>query len=268
MERTNKTALITGASSGIGYELAKVFAQEGHDLVLVARSEDQLRRIAQDLEQQCGARVRVIVKDLFEPNAAHELYEQVRHQGIVVNYLVNDAGQGVYGKFADTDLEQELKIIQLNVNSLVVLTKLFLQDMLARNEGRILQLGSMVSKNPAPWSAIYGGTKAFVYNFNQALIQELEGTQVTVTVLRPGATDTDFFHKAHAEEMEVVQKGQLGPADEVARDGYEAMMEGRNAVVSGLKNQLMDKAAQLMPDQLAAKQMKKMHQPATPDKRH
>lgn len=268
MERSGKTALITGASSGIGYELAKVFARNGHDLVLVARSETELRRIAQELEAACGIAVTVIAKDLFEPQAAHEVYQQTRRQGIVVNYLVNDAGQGVYGKFSETDLEQELKIIQLNINSLVVLTKLFLQDMLARNEGRILQLGSMVSKNPAPWSAIYGGTKAFVYNFNQALIQELEGTDVTVTVLRPGATDTDFFHKADAEEMEVVQKGQLGPADEVARDGYEAMMEGRNAIVSGLKNNLMDKAAQLMPDEFAAKQMKKMHQPASQNQKH
>lgn len=268
MERSGKTALITGASSGIGYELAKVFAKEGHDLVLVARSEDELHRIAQDIEETCGVAVRVIAKDLFEPHAAQDLYHQTRREGIVVNYLVNDAGQGVYGKFVETDLDQELKIIQLNINSLVVLTKLFLQDMLARDEGRILQLGSMVSKNPAPWSAIYGGTKAFVYNFNQALIQELEGTNVTVTVLRPGATDTDFFHKAHAEEMEVVQKGQLGPADVVARDGYAAMMEGRNAVVSGLKNNLMDKAAQLMPDQVAAKQMKKMHQPASSNRGH
>jgi len=261
MESSGKTALITGASSGIGYELAKLFAQEGHNLVLVARSEAELQRIAQDLERSCGIETLVIAADLFDPEAPHEVYDRVRRAGVTVNYLVNDAGQGVYGKFADTDLEQELRIIQLNVDALVVLTKLFLRDMLARNEGRILQLASMVSKNPAPWSAIYGGTKAFVYYFSQALVQELEGTEVTVTALRPGGTDTDFFRKEHGEEAAIVQEGKLGPADQVARDGYEAMMEGRNAVVSGWQNKIMDKAAQLMPDTLAAKQMKKMHEP-------
>jgi short-subunit dehydrogenase len=180
---------------------------------------------------------------------------------------VNDAGQGVYGKFAETDLDRELAIIQLNINALVVLTKLFLRDMLARNEGRILQLASMVSKSPAPYSAVYGGTKAFVYNFTQALIQEIEGTEVTVTALRPGATDTDFFRKEGGEQAKMVQEGKLGPADKVARDGYEAMMRGDDAVVSGIQNKLMDKAADVLPDRMAAKQMKKMQEPERPAKR-
>lgn len=258
---TGSTALVTGASSGIGYELAKLFAQDGHDLVLVARSDEQLERIAHDLERDHGVKVTVIDKDLFEPKAAREFYDAVCAQGITVNYLVNDAGQGVYGKFSETDLDRELAIIQLNVVSLVVLTKLFLKDMLARNEGRILQLGSMVSKNPAPWSAIYAGTKAFVYNFSESLVQEIEGSNVTVTVLRPGATDTDFFRKEGGEEMTAVRDGKLGPPDKVARDGYEALMRGKDAVVSGVQNKVMDTLSQAMPDRLSAKQMNKMHQP-------
>jgi short-subunit dehydrogenase len=262
-----KTALVTGASSGIGYEIARLFAENGHDLVLVARSGDQLQRIAQDFSRY-GIDTKVIVKDLFEPSAAYEIHEEVSRAGIVVNYLVNDAGQGVYGKFAETDLEQELRIIQLNINALVVLTKLFLRDMVARNEGRILQLASMVSKAPAPWSAVYGGTKAFVYNFTQALVQELKDTEVTVTALRPGGTDTDFFRKEGGEEAAIVQEGKLGPADKVARDGYEALMQGRPAVVSGIPNKLMDKAASLLPDSVAAKQMEKMHEPKPPRRSH
>jgi uncharacterized protein len=256
-----RTALVTGASSGIGYELAKLFAQDGHNLVLVARSQDELELIAEDFRDGWGVEVTVIAMDLFDPRAPYELYDEVKARDIQIDYLVNDAGQGVYGKFVDTDLQQELMIIQLNVNALVVLTKLFLREMVARGEGRILQLGSMVSKSPAPWSAVYGGTKAFIYNFSQALVQELEGTGVTVTTLRPGATDTDFFRAEGGEDATVVQDGKLGPADKVARDGYTALMAGRDSVVSGLQNKIMDKAAALMPDQVVAKQMKKMHEP-------
>lgn len=258
---TRKTALITGASSGIGYELARCFAEDGHDLVLVARAADELERIATDFSGSYGVAVRIIAADLFEPQAAEAIYWQLKDEGIVVDYLVNDAGQGVYGQFVETDLQREIQIVQLNIVALLVLTKLFLRDMMARNEGRILQLGSMVSKNPAPWSAVYGGTKAFVYNFTQALVQELDGSAVTVTTLRPGATDTDFFRKEGGETAAVVQDGKLGPADKVARDGYRAMMRGEDSVVSGVPNKLMDQAANVLPDPLVGRQMKKMHAP-------
>jgi uncharacterized protein len=261
MSSTGKTALVTGASSGIGYELAKLFAADGHDLVITSRSADTLQDIAQHFRETYGVKVLVIAADLFDPRAPFQLYDDVRSRGITVDYLVNDAGQGVYGKFVETQIEDELEIIQLNINALVVLTKLYAQDMVERGEGRILQLASMVSKSPAPYSAVYGGTKAFVYNFTQALVQELEGTGVTVTALRPGATDTDFFRKEGGEDARIVQDGKLGPADKVARDGYEAMMEGRDAVVSGWQNQLMDKAGNLLPDEVVARQMKKMHEP-------
>lgn len=172
----------------------------------------------------------------------------MRAQGTTINFLVNDAGLGVYGNFAETDLERELAIIRLNVLSLVVLTKLFLRDMLARNEGRILQLGSMVSKNPAPWSRFTTAPRpSFVYNFSQSLIQEIEGSNVSLTVLRPGATDTDFFRKEDGEQMTAVQDGKLGPPDKVAQDRYAALMRGKDAVVSGIQNKVMDKLSQMMP---------------------
>jgi short-subunit dehydrogenase len=257
-----KTALVTGASSGIGYELAKCFAQDGHDVILVARSEDELNRIAENFQQQYGICATVIAKDLFDPDAAWELYDEVSSMGIEINYLVNDAGQGVYGKFVETDLERELEIIQLNVCSLVVLTKLFLRNMVARNEGRILQLASLVSRNAAPWSAVYAGTKAFVYNFTQSVIEELKGTNVTMTALRPGATDTDFFRKEGGEMATVVQDGKLDPADKVAREGYDAMMRGDDSVVTGGKNKVMDTLGNVMPDTMIAKQSAKQHEPA------
>jgi len=257
----NKTALITGASSGIGFELARCFARDGHDVVLVSRSESDLKKIARDFELEFGVRATVIAKDLFEENSARQLYDDVRSRGIVVNYLVNDAGQGVYGKFAETDLEKELAIVHLNVCSLLVLTKLFLNDMLARNEGRILQLASVVSKTPAPYSAVYSGTKAFIYNFTQAVISELEGTNVTMTALRPGATATNFFDKAHMHEARIVREGKLGPADKVARDGYEALMRGDTTVISGLPNKIQDKVANVLPEKMVTKRAKKMHQP-------
>ncbi len=267
MSETKKTALITGASSGIGLELAKCFAEDGHNLVLVSRSEDELNKIARDLEKQYGIQATVIAKDLFNRDAARELYEDIRRRGVQVDFLVNDAGQGVYGKFFETDLDRELAIIDLNVCSLVVLTKLFLKDMLARNEGRILQLASVVSKTPAPYSAVYSGTKAFIYNFTQAVIAELEGTNVTMTALRPGATDTDFFRKEDAENMRAVQEGDLASPEKVARDGYYAMMHGRSSIVSGLKNKVKDQLGDLMPDTLRAKQSKKEHEPVDPTKK-
>ena len=219
-ETTNKIALVTGAGSGVGYELAKCFAEDGCHLVLVSGSEDELQDIATDFRAHYGVRVEVIAKDLYQPNAASELYSEVRAKGIKVAYLVNDAGPGFYGNLVETELDRELAIIQLNVGSLVVLTKLFLEDMIARNEGRILQVSSAVSKTPVPYSAVYVGTKAFVQHFTQAMVAELEGTNVTMTALRP------------------VQEGELASPDRVARAGYNAMLHETDAVVSDLRKRL------------------------------
>lgn len=251
-------ALVTGATSGIGYELAKVFAQNGYNLVIVARSSDELQAKAQEFSSQYGIEAIPIAKDLFEGNAAFELYEEVKAKGIVVNVLVNDAGQGVYGPFIETDLQRQLQIIQLNVVSLTTLTYLFLKDMVARNEGKILQLGSVVSELPATLQSVYGGTKAYVLSFTEALINEVKDTNVTLTVLQPGATDTDFFNKAGAQNSKMVEdKSKLSDPADVAKDAYEALMKGDDKVVSGFKNKVQIAMSNIIPDTMLAEQMRK-----------
>ena len=260
-------ALITGASSGIGLELARLFAADGHSLVLIGRSVDALRDLADELSNAHGISVTCIGKDLFQPNAAQELYLEVQARELQIDYLVNDAGQGVYGRFVDTDLPQELDIIHLNVTVPMVLTKLFLREMIARGHGRILQVASMVSVAPSPLMAVYAGTKAFLYNFTESLIDEIKGTGVTMTALRPGATDTDFFNKAGAQDASMVQNDMLGSPVPVAKAGYAALMRGDDSVVPGVLNKLQDAAAQVLPKPMVAKAMGKMNAPKHQDGR-
>ncbi|QIP15896.1 SDR family oxidoreductase [Spirosoma aureum] len=264
---TGKTALITGASSGIGQELAKLFAQDGYNLVLVARSDDTLDRLADVFKSNYGTQqVTVIKKDLAEEDAAQDVYNQVKAKGITVNVLVNDAGVGLYGLFAtDTDWEREKAMIHLNVLSLTQMTKLFLYDMLARNEGKILNLASLLSITPTPLMAVYAGTKAYVYNFTQSLVNELKDTNVTITALLPNATDTDFFHKAGAENTKVTDEVQ-DPVM-VAKDGYEALMAGKAKVVpGGLKNKSYEVLAYVAPQEALASLMHgKMSQKPQPE---
>jgi short-subunit dehydrogenase len=261
MTPSKKYTLITGGTTGIGYELAKVFAEEAHNVILVARTGTDLQRVKTELEG-AGIEAITIIKDLFEPNAAFELYNEIKSQNLVVDVLVNNAGQGEYGLFAETNINRELSIVQLNISSLIVLTKLFLQDMLENGEGRILNLSSIASKTPGPWQAVYHGTKAFVQSFTEAVRSEVKEHNITVTALLPGATDTDFFQKAGMESSKAVQdKSKLSDPEQVARDGYDALMSGDDKVISGLKNKLTVAATNLMTDQKAADTMKKQQEP-------
>ena len=178
------------------------------------------------------------VKDLFQPGAAKEIYNEVKAMGIMVDVLVNDAGQGQWGPFLETDLERDIDIIQLNIIALLSLTKYFVRDMVVRNEGKILQLGSEASTTPMPLLSVYAATKAFVLSFSAALANELKDTGVTLTVLLPGATDTDFFHKAQQEDTVTYRESKLAPPEEVARDGYEALMKGESKIISGAKTKM------------------------------
>ena len=263
---TGKTALITGASSGIGQELAKLFAQDGYNLVLVARSDDKLDRLAEVFKSNYNTQqITVIGKDLSTEDAAQDVYDQVKAKGITVDVLVNDAGVGLYGMFGtDTDWEREKSMIHLNVLTLTQMTKLFLYDMLARNEGKILNLASLLSITPSPLMAVYAGTKAYVYNFTQSLINELKDTNVTITALLPNATDTDFFNKAGAENTKVMDELQ-DPAM-VAKDGYDAVMAGKNKIVpGGFKNKSYEILAYVAPQEaLAATMRNKMTQKPEP----
>jgi len=240
MENNNKTALITGASSGIGYELARLFAQDGFNLVIVSRDQNVLNQVAEDLKNLGAPTVTVIAKDLSKPGAPKEVYERTEELEINVNILVNDAGVGEHGFFVETDIERDLEIIQLNIVALVHLTKLYLRDMVANRNGQILQLASIAAYQPTPLLSVYSATKAFVLSFTDSLINELKDTNVTVTALIPGATDTDFFYKANAENTKVAQTNLADPAD-VARAGYEGLMKGKHHAIpsAGIKAQVV-----------------------------
>jgi short-subunit dehydrogenase len=182
----------------------------------------------------------------------------------VVDVLVNDAGQGVYGEFVDTELDRELDIIQLNIGAVVVLTKLFLKDMVASGSGKILNVASIASKVPGPYQSVYHGTKAFVHFFTEAIRSEIKASghdNITITSLLPGATDTDFFNKADMEESKIVQEGKLGDAAEVAKDGYEALMAGKDMVISGFKNKVQIAMSNMIPDSMATENMRKNQEP-------
>jgi short-subunit dehydrogenase len=263
MEQRNKYALITGATSGIGLELARLFAKDQYNLIIVARNEQELSQSAEIFKQN-GVEVICISKDLFKREAPFELYKEVAEKGIQIDVLVNDAGQGIYGEFVDTELNRELDIIQLNIGAVVVLTKLFLKDMVARGSGKILNVASIASKVPGPYQSVYHGTKAFVHSFTEAIRSEIKASgldNITITSLLPGATDTDFFNKANMEESKIVQEGKLGDAAEVAKDGYEALMAGKDMVISGFKNKVQIAMSNMMPDSMATENMRKNQEP-------
>ncbi len=263
-DNNNRYALITGATEGIGYELARLFARDGYNLVIVARTEKNLQETSKVLSKEFGIEVIPIAKDLFEPNAAFELYDEVKAKNIVVDALVNDAGQGQFGLFIESDIRRQLEIIQLNVSSLTALTYLFAKDMAARNEGKILQLASIASELPGPWQAVYHATKAYVLSFTEALINELKDSGVTLTALQPGATDTDFFNKAEMQNSKILDTKLSDPV-KVAKDGYEALMKGDDKIVSGFKNKAMVASSNVMPDTMVAAQMNKMQKDKTRD---
>lgn len=259
---TGKTALITGATSGIGYELAKLFARDGYNLVIVARDHDELSKTKSEMEVSYPITVTTVAKDLFESENAFGVYNEVKAKGIEVDVLVNNAGHGLYGEFKDTDLRAELSIIELNVASVVILTKLFLQDMIKKGEGKILNVSSVAGKAPGPWQSVYHATKAFIQSFSEAIRYELKDKGIVVTALLPGATDTDFFRKADMESSKIVQdESQLADPADVAQDGYDALMEGKDMVVSGFMNKVQVMRSALMSDEKKAEKMAKQQEP-------
>jgi short-subunit dehydrogenase len=264
MENQVKTALVTGATSGIGKELAKLLAKDGYNLVIVARDQQELDDTAGELTAVYSVSAKTIAKDLSKMEEAKALCQEVN---VPIDVLVNNAGQGVYGLFQENELEPELDIIHLNICATVILTKHFLKKMVARGEGKILNLGSVAGKLPGPWQAVYHATKAFVLSFTTAVREEVKGTGVTLTALMPGVTDTDFFNKAGMNDSKAVQdkEAMADPAD-VAKDGYEALMAGEDRVISGFKNKVQVDMANLMPDSNVAHTMYKQQQPVEQEK--
>jgi short-subunit dehydrogenase len=244
---TNRSAaIVTGASSGMGVEYAKLFARDGHDLVLVARREDRLAALAAEIEQAHGVRAHVVAADLSAPAGVARVVEEVKRLGLEVEFLVNDAGFAASGPFAGSELEHLLDLVRVNVMALLALTRAFLPDMIARGRGRILNVGSTAGFVPGPFMAVYYASKAFVNSFTEALWYELRGTGVTVTVSCPGATATEFASVAGSERSLLFRLGAADAAD-VAREGYRAMLRGQPLVVHGLKNRLLVQSLRVSP---------------------
>jgi len=242
----SRAALITGASSGIGYELALLFARDGFDCILVARGHDKLNELAARLESEFRVKTLVLSKDLSKPNAVNEIYEETTAAGLAVNVLVNNAGFGVFGLFAEIDLEAEIQMLQVNVTALTSLTKLFLPAMLERREGRILNVASTAGFAIGPLMAVYYASKAYVLSFSEALANELKGTGVTVTTLAPGPTRTGFQQRGAMEDSRLFQ-GQIADAKSVALAGYRGLMAGKPLVIPGIRNKLIPLVARLSP---------------------
>jgi short-subunit dehydrogenase len=254
-----KTALVTGASSGIGLELARIFAREGYNLVLVARSADKLRLLASEVEKAHGTRSLILATDLAEPGAAAYVLDQTARAQIVVDILVNNAGFGQYGLFADNDLEECLRQIQLNVTTLTHLTRLLLPGMIGRTSGRILNVASTAAFQPGPLMAVYYATKAYVLHLSEALANELQGTGVTVTCLCPGPTATEFQGRAKITGIRLTKYGTMD-ARTVAEDGYRALMEGKPVVISGFKNWMVAQSVRFSPRRLVTAVARKLQE--------
>jgi uncharacterized protein len=247
MANLNQTALITGASAGLGAEFARLFARDKYNLVLVARSGPKLTELAEELRQQHGISVKTIPLDLGLPQASQNLFEETRRNGIQVDILVNNAGYGKSGRFADLPLEESYGQIQLNVMALTLLTRLYLGPMLERRSGKIMNVASTAAFQPGPLMAVYYATKAYVLSFSEAIADELKNSGVQMTCFCPGATLTEFQKRAETENSRLFK--QLAPMDAktVAEDGYRALMAGKTLAISGFKNWLVAESVRFAP---------------------
>ena len=254
------TALITGASSGIGLELARLFAKDRCHLVLVARESERLRKAAAGLQQISGTAPRVIAFDLADPRSPAAIHAELKDTP--VDYLINNAGFGLGGPFSTTDRTTELEMIQVNVTSLVDLTKLFLPGMLARKSGRIMNVASTAAFQPGPLMAIYYASKAFVLSFSEAVAEELAGSGVTVTAFCPGPVASDFQRRAGIENVKLVKNQSMGmmTAEEAARIGFNGMMKGKVIVIPGFLNKLGVQSLRVGPRAIIRKAAKKLQE--------
>jgi short-subunit dehydrogenase len=247
------TALITGASNGIGLELAKVHASKGGDLVLVARNKVKLDELKTELESQFKISVYAIGKDLSKDNSAKEVYEETTKQNIQIDYLINNAGFGDFGMFVETDWNKELQMINLNITTLTQFTKLYLQDMVKRGSGKIMNVASTAAFQSGPTMAVYYATKAYVLSFSEAVDNEVSDKGVTVTTLCPGATESGFQAAAAMEESNLVKGKKLPTSKEVAEYGYKAMMKGKTVAIHGMMNWIMANSVRFTPRAMVVK---------------
>lgn len=254
-----KTALITGASSGIGLELAHLFARDGYRLVLLARNRNTLRQIGDDLQARYSVTVRIAPKDLAHPATPTELYQELQEAGVVLDVLVNNAGFGLSGAFQTTDWNMENEMMQVNMVAATHLTKLFLPQIRAR-EGKIMNVASTAAFQPGPFMSVYYASKAYLLSFSEALAEELEGSGVTVTCLCPGPVKTNFQRRAYLEGTAMVNSPLLVDVREVARLGYEGMMQGRRLVIPGWKNRAGVELLRISPRAVVTKVVRRLQE--------
>lgn len=248
-----KYTLITGASGGIGLELAKIFAKNNNNLVLVARSFDKLKEIKKDLESKYNIKVKIISRDLSNPNSPKEVYNEIKQKNIFINILVNNAGYATFGKFYDLDIEKELNMIQLNVVTLVHLTKLFLDDMIKYNEGKILNVASTAAFQPGPLMANYYASKAYVLSFSEALNEELKDRNISISALCPGATSTGFVKRANMEKSKLFHALKPMHPQKVAEIAYNGLMNKKQVIIPGFRNKLLAFSIRFTPRKIGPK---------------
>lgn len=254
------TALITGASSGIGKALASEFAKDGYHLVLAARNVGKMQELAMELQQRYKAVVTVIGADLETNNGAHKLYADIKARGITLSALVNNAGYGKFGEFKDSTLEPELAMMQLNMNTVVVLTKLFMPDLISTH-GKVLNTASTAAFQPGPYMAVYYATKAFVLSFSEAIASELSPHGVTVTAVCPGPTASGFQDKANMQASSLVNGKKLPTSEDVAARGYRALKRGQRVYIPGCTNWIMAQSVRFTPRNIVTALVKQMSKP-------
>lgn len=257
------TALITGASNGIGLELATIHAAKGGDLVLVARSASRLEELKSKLEKQYKIQVHTIVKDLSAENAAKEVYDETTSRKIQIDYLINNAGFGDFGMFLSNDWKKEKDMISLNITTLTHFTKLYLKDMVERGNGKIMNVASTAAFQSGPTMAVYYATKAYVLSFSEAVDNEVREHGVTVTALCPGATESGFQAAAAMEESNLVKGKKLPTSREVAEYGYRAMMKGKTVAIHGWMNWIMANSVRFVPRSIVVKITRKIQDKAS-----
>ena len=259
MDMENETVLITGASSGIGLELAREFAKNGSDLMIVARRESRLREIASELEKSFGTDVNILVKDLSNPESPDDIYREMADSGVEIDVLVNNAGFGSIGPFHEMDKDVLSDMINVNLASLAVLTRLFLPPMLERNRGGILNVGSLAGFQPGPNAATYYATKAFVLSFSEALHDELRETALKVSCLCPGPVETEFGKQSGMEEANLFKTGTMD-VTEVAKQGYDGFRKGKTVIIPGLLARSVPVMERFMPRSITRKIAAKLNQ--------
>ncbi len=252
----NKTVLITGASSGIGYELAAVFAINSYDIVMIAKDQNKLEAAAATLKSDTIV-ITTLAVDLAFAHAPDEIFKTLQSSNITIDILINNAGFASYGLFTENDLKNELAELQVNIVTLTHLTKLYARDMLKRKNGRILNVASTAAFLPGPLMAVYYASKAYVLSFSEALAEEMRGTGVTVSALCPGPTDTGFVKRAHLERSKLFQ-GEIMQASEVAKIAYDGLLKGQTVIIPGLQNKFLTSVIKFVPRTLVPKIVKQM----------